>query len=86
MKQDWNDFALILIDVQQACWSSHTQVAFPRFSTNLASLLSLCRKNEIEVIHLRTEYQVDKFNLIKQLLPPHLQFTAEKKCDRSSYS
>ncbi|WP_414587844.1 cysteine hydrolase family protein [Scytonema sp. PCC 10023] len=60
MKQDWNDFALILIDVQQGCWSSHTEIAFPKFSTNLASLLSFCRKNEIEVIHLRTEYQADK--------------------------
>ncbi|MBW4606246.1 MAG: cysteine hydrolase [Hassallia sp. WJT32-NPBG1] len=60
MNQDWNDFALILIDVQHGCWSSHTQLAFPGFSANLASLLSLCRKNKIEVIHLRTEYQADK--------------------------
>lgn len=59
-KSNWDQFALLLIDVQNDFWSEQTEKAFPHFKDNLVSLLALCRQQGIEIIHLRARFQVDK--------------------------
>ncbi len=59
-KGKWDQFALLLIDVQNDFWSAQTEQAFPHFRENISSLLKLCRQQGIEVIHLRARFQADK--------------------------
>ncbi len=59
-KKNWDQFALLLIDVQNDFWSEQTEQAFPHFKANVAGLLQLCRRQGIEVIHLRACFQADK--------------------------
>jgi len=59
-KNNWDQFALLLIDVQNDFWSEQLEQAFPHFKENVASLLDLCRQQGIEVIHLRARFQADK--------------------------
>jgi ureidoacrylate peracid hydrolase len=58
-KSDWNPFALLLIDVQNDFWSDELPVEFPQFPENVARLLSFCRAEGIEVIHLRSFFDPD---------------------------
>jgi nicotinamidase-related amidase len=51
--QSWDDFALLLVDVQRDFWSAELEKAFPRFQEDLERLLRFCRASGIEVIHLR---------------------------------
>jgi nicotinamidase-related amidase len=51
--QNWDDFALLLVDVQRDFWSPDLEKAFPRFHQDLEQLLRFCRGSGIEVIHLR---------------------------------
>ena len=52
-------FALLLIDVQRDFWSDKLAKLYPDFSENVSNLLSLCRDNGIDVIHLRAEFKED---------------------------
>lgn len=56
---DWNQFALLLIDVQEDFWNQELNQAFPAFPENLVRLLSFCRQEGIEVIHLREVFAPD---------------------------
>jgi len=57
--RDWEQFALLLIDVQQDFWSEEQAQHFPDFPANVARLLALCRTEGIEVVHLRASFKAD---------------------------
>jgi nicotinamidase-related amidase len=59
IKLNWDKFALLLIDVQRDFWSEQAAKVHPDFPANIASLLTLCRKAGIEVIHLRASFKAD---------------------------
>lgn len=56
----WDEFALLLIDVQQDFWSEETASAHPHFESRVASLLALCREQGIDVVHLRAKFSEDR--------------------------
>ena len=60
MKSKWDQFALLLIDVQKDFWSDEMEKNFPHVRENVASLLKLCRPEGIEVIHIRGRFSTDK--------------------------
>ncbi len=51
--QNWDEFALLVVDVQRDFWSADLEKAFPRFQQDVEQLLRFCRGSGIEVIHLR---------------------------------
>jgi len=53
VKRDWGQFALLLIDAQGDFWTKRVVESFPYFPENIARLLTLCRSEGIEIIHLR---------------------------------
>jgi nicotinamidase-related amidase len=53
----WAQFALLLIDMQQDFYGDKIAELFPDFSANVTQLLSLCRTEGIDVIHLRVHYR-----------------------------
>lgn len=59
-KRNWEQFALLLIDVQEDFWPVEIEQAFPDFRKNIDTLLGVCRKEGIEVIHLRARFSEDK--------------------------
>ncbi len=59
-KRNWEQFALLLIDVQRDFWSEETAQLYPDFPTNIATLLSFCRNEGIEVIHVRASFRADR--------------------------
>ncbi len=60
LKGKWAQFALLLIDVQEDFWSAESELAFPDFRQNIDRLLTLCRDEGIEVIHIRARFSADK--------------------------
>ena len=48
-KRNWAQFALLLIDVQQDFWSERLAPNFPELPANIERLLSLCRREALEV-------------------------------------
>jgi nicotinamidase-related amidase len=56
---NWEQFALLLIDVQRDFWSKLVVKAYPDFSANTTALLTLCRSEGIEVVHLRASFKAD---------------------------
>ncbi len=59
-KRNWGQFALLLIDVQQDFWGEKMAEVFPHFPANVARLLEVCRREGIEVVHLRARFQPDR--------------------------
>ena len=59
-QRDWQAFVLLLIDVQQDFWPAETARCFPNFPRNIEQLLTSCRHEGIEVIHLRACFQPDQ--------------------------
>ncbi len=59
MKNDWEQFALLLIDVQRDFWPEQMAESFPDFPANVARLLTLCRSEGLEVVHLRASFKPD---------------------------
>jgi nicotinamidase-related amidase len=57
--RDWQQFALLLIDVQENFWTEELEQAFPAFPQNISILLRFCRQEGIEVIHLREIFNPD---------------------------
>jgi nicotinamidase-related amidase len=55
----WEQFALLLIDVQQDFWNVEMAKSFPRFPHHVTRLLELCRTHGIEVVHLRASFKPD---------------------------
>ena len=58
-KRDWRHFALLLIDVQQDFWPERMAESFSDFPANITRLLSLCRSEGIEIVHLRASFKPD---------------------------
>ena len=58
--RDWSPFALLLIDVQKDFWTSEMQTAFPDFGENVTRLVELCRREGIDIVHLRATFKKDK--------------------------
>lgn len=58
-RRNWQQFALLLIDVQEDFWNQELERAFPNFRENVAHLLSFCRQEGLEVIHLREVFNPD---------------------------
>ena len=59
VQRDWRQFALLLIDVQRDFWPVPMAESFPHFPTNIARLLSFCRSEGLEIIHLRASFRPD---------------------------
>ena len=58
-KRNWEQFALLLIDVQQDFWSEKLAPSFPDFPANVDHLLALCRSEGLEIVHLRASFKPD---------------------------
>ena len=58
-KRNWEQFALLLIDVQRDFWSERLAPSFPDFPDSTNRLLSLCRSEGLEVVHLRASFKPD---------------------------
>ena len=56
---NWEQFALLLIDVQRDFWPERIAKVYPDFPANIAALLTLCRNEGIEVVHLRASFKAD---------------------------
>jgi len=50
---DWNEFALLLIDIQNDFWCSSFIDDFKNFEDNIKELLVWARRVGLEVIHIR---------------------------------
>ena len=59
VNRNWQQFALLLIDVQQDFWNPELEQAFPDFQSNIARLLRFCRQEKLEVVHLREVFNPD---------------------------
>ena len=59
VERDWREFALLLIDVQVDFWPDKLAESFPDFPANVDRLLALCRREGLEVIHLRASFNPD---------------------------
>ncbi len=57
--RDWRQFALLLIDVQRDFWSEQAAQSSPDFPANIARLLTLCRAEGIEIVHIRASFNPD---------------------------
>lgn len=57
--RNWDAFALLLIDVQYDFWPLELAEQFPDFPAHIASLLTLCRTEGIDIIHLRASFEPD---------------------------
>ena len=58
-ERDWGRFALLLIDVQVDFYGPKMAERFEAFPANVSRLLSLCREEGIEVVHLRAGFETD---------------------------
>ena len=65
---NWEQFALLLIDVQRDFWSERAAHVHPDFPANIAALLTLCRLEGIEVIHLRASFSADRSDWMPKYL------------------
>jgi nicotinamidase-related amidase len=58
----WDPFALLLIDVQQSFYSGMLPKEFPNFPNNITRLLSFCRDEGLEIVHLKAIFKEDMSN------------------------
>jgi len=58
-QDSWEQFVVLLIDVQRGFWSERAAKIYPDFPANIAALLALCRNEGIEVVHLRASFKAD---------------------------
>ena len=57
---DWRPFVLLLIDVQEDFWTDEMAHHFPEFDDNVRGLLAFCRREGLDVVHLRASFQPDQ--------------------------
>jgi ureidoacrylate peracid hydrolase len=55
----WNDYALVLVDVQNDFWSEDIASAAPWFVDGIESLLGTCRERGIEIVHVHARFRAD---------------------------
>jgi nicotinamidase-related amidase len=58
-QHDWAQFALLLTDVQRDFWPDRMAEGSPDFPANVARLLTFCRSEDLEIIHLRASFAPD---------------------------
>ena len=58
-KNDLSPFALLLVDVQKDFWPDKLASQYPKFPANISNLLSLCRENGLDIIHIRASFRED---------------------------
>jgi nicotinamidase-related amidase len=58
-RRDWSSFALLLVDLQRDFWPEKLADCFPEFPDRVVRLLALCRREGIDVIHLRAAFRPD---------------------------
>jgi nicotinamidase-related amidase len=56
----WDEYALLLIDVQNDFWDREVQESFPGFPEKIRELLGFCRSEGLEVIHIRALFSPDQ--------------------------
>jgi len=59
INHDLSSFALLLVDVQKDFWPDKLASLYPDFPENVSSLISLCRENGIDIIHMRASFKED---------------------------
>lgn len=57
--RNWDAFALLLIDVQKDFWAENMSQDFAAYERQVTRLLNLCRREGIDIIHLRARFQPD---------------------------
>ena len=60
LNNGWEEFALLLIDVQKDFWDETVQESFPYFPEKMEELLQVCRETGLEVIHIRARFSPDQ--------------------------
>lgn len=58
--RNWDNFVLLLVDVQNDFWDEPTAALHPHFAENVTNLLAFCRAEGIEIVHLRAKFKADK--------------------------
>ena len=58
-RRDWSQFALLLIDVQRDFWTEQVAKRFTHFPENTARLLTFCREEHMDIVHLRASFKAD---------------------------
>jgi nicotinamidase-related amidase len=56
---EWDEYALVLIDVQADFWPETLATAFPDFPAATGSLLAAARERGIDVVHVHALFQPD---------------------------
>ncbi len=59
-QRDWDQFVLLLVDLQRGCWTENIAKAFPKLPTNMKKLLKLCRSEGIDLVHVRIRFKADR--------------------------
>lgn len=62
----WDEFALLLIDVQQDFWPDEIAIAHPQFESRVESLLALSREQGIDIVHLRAKFSADRSDWMRR--------------------
>ncbi|MFT5194985.1 MAG: nicotinamidase-related amidase [Candidatus Promineifilaceae bacterium] len=65
-QQQWDNFVLLLIDIQNDFWTEEMAEYFPDFSKNVSRLLKLCRTEGVDIVHLRASFKPDQSDWIKR--------------------
>lgn len=65
---NWQPFALLLIDIQHDFLSDERKQQYPELAKNTVKLLEVCRRNQIEVVHLRSNFQPDGSDWMRRYL------------------
>jgi nicotinamidase-related amidase len=55
----WDDYALILVDVQEDFWSEGVATQAPGFLDGVESLLTTCRTQRIDIVHVHARFKED---------------------------
>jgi len=58
-QRDWGQFVVLLVDLQKDFWSERVAQTFLHLPANIAQLLSFCRSEGLEIVHLRASFKSD---------------------------
>lgn len=58
--RNWDSFALLLIDVQRDFWTDGMSQDFADYEKNVSRLLKVCRREGLDIVHLRARFQQDQ--------------------------
>ena len=61
--RDFSAFAVLLIDVQEDFWTKEIANAFPEFPNKVSKLLDFCRREGLDIIHLRAGFKKDELSI-----------------------